>query len=70
MMTQDTYKCERCNGTGAIDAPFSDSDPSCPDCDGEGLLAWYCHKCGEELTPCPGSHAPKMFCASHGFGEG
>lgn len=32
------YKCERCDGTGAIDAPFSGSDPSCPECDGEGVV--------------------------------
>lgn len=31
-------KCERCDGTDAIDTPFSDSDPSCPDCDGEGYI--------------------------------
>ncbi len=30
--------CTRCNGTGAIDAPFSGSDPSCPECDGEGVV--------------------------------
>ena len=30
--------CPRCEGTGAIDAPFSGSDPSCPDCDGEGTI--------------------------------
>lgn len=28
--------CEWCHGTGAIDAPTSADDPSCPDCDGEG----------------------------------
>jgi hypothetical protein len=33
-----TSKCERCDGTGAIDAPFSGSDPSCPECDGEGVV--------------------------------
>ncbi len=31
-------KCERCQGTGGIDTPFSDSDPCCPDCDGEGVI--------------------------------
>ena len=31
-------KCERCDGTGALDAPFSGSDPSCPDCSGEGKV--------------------------------
>ena len=31
-------QCSRCNGTGAIDTPFSGSDPSCPDCDGEGVI--------------------------------
>ena len=25
-----------CNGTGAVDAPFSGDDPCCPECDGEG----------------------------------
>lgn len=29
---------ERCDGAGAIDAPFSGSDPSCPDCSGEGVI--------------------------------
>lgn len=29
-------QCERCGGLGTIDAPFSGSDPVCPDCDGEG----------------------------------
>lgn len=28
--------CDWCKGTGAIDAPTSADDPSCPDCDGEG----------------------------------
>lgn len=28
--------CTRCNGWGDIDAPYSGSDPSCPDCDGTG----------------------------------
>jgi hypothetical protein len=28
--------CPRCYGTGAVDAPTSADDPSCPDCDGEG----------------------------------
>ncbi|MCP4899868.1 MAG: hypothetical protein GY906_23110 [bacterium] len=32
------FPCERCDGTGSIAAPFSGSDPSCPDCDGEGLV--------------------------------
>lgn len=31
-------KCEHCNGTGAIDTPYSGSDPACPDCDGEGVI--------------------------------
>jgi len=31
------YKCERCDGTGVIDAPYSGSDPSCPECD-EGIV--------------------------------
>ncbi|KKN17813.1 hypothetical protein LCGC14_0961950 [marine sediment metagenome] len=30
--------CERCDGTGSIDAPVSGSDPSCPECDGEGVM--------------------------------
>ena len=34
----DPLKCVRCNGTGIIDAPFSGSDPSCPNCDGEGRI--------------------------------
>lgn len=29
-------QCEWCKGTGAIDAPTSADDPSCPNCDGEG----------------------------------
>lgn len=29
-------ECETCKGTGCVDAPFSVSDPCCPDCDGEG----------------------------------
>lgn len=32
-----SVSCPRCHGTGAIVAPFSGSDPSCPECDGEGL---------------------------------
>jgi len=37
-VNDDEYEiCERCDGTGAIDAPFSGSDPSCPECDGEGI---------------------------------
>ena len=31
-------KCPRCNGTGCVDTPYSDSDPSCPECDGEGVI--------------------------------
>lgn len=31
--------CEWCKGTGAIDAPTSADDPSCPECDGEGTWA-------------------------------
>ena len=30
--------CERCHGTGAIDTPFSGSDPGCPDCAGFGKM--------------------------------
>ena len=30
------FVCTRCDGSGAVDAPFSGSDPSCIDCDGEG----------------------------------
>ena len=70
MMAKDTYKCERCKGTDSINTPFSGDSSTCPDCDGEGIIACYCHKCGEELGPQPGSHAQKMFCPSHGFGEG
>ena len=29
--------CPRCDGTGAIDTPYSGSDPVCPECDGKGL---------------------------------
>ena len=29
--------CLRCHGTGAIDTATSADDPSCPDCDGEGV---------------------------------
>lgn len=37
---QDYFNlCPRCKGTGAVDAPFSGSDPNCPDCDGEGRAA-------------------------------
>tara|TARA_S200002703_G_scaffold140627_1_gene131989 strand:- start:129 stop:392 length:264 start_codon:yes stop_codon:yes gene_type:complete len=32
------FPCENCNGTGAIDAAWSGSDPCCPQCGGEGLL--------------------------------
>ncbi len=32
------YKCERCDGAGAIDAPLSGSDPSCPECSGDGVI--------------------------------
>lgn len=31
--------CPRCRGTGAIGAPTSADDPSCPECDGEGTWA-------------------------------
>jgi hypothetical protein len=31
--------CERCGGTGAIDAPSSSDCPSCPDCSGTGERA-------------------------------
>ena len=30
--------CERCAGTGAVDAPYSGSDPSCPKCSGQGAV--------------------------------
>lgn len=30
--------CAYCKGTGAVDAPFSGSDPCCPECDGEGTV--------------------------------
>ena len=35
---EEGQTCERCNGTGVIDAPWSGSDPSCPDCSGEGRI--------------------------------
>ena len=28
--------CAQCEGTGAVPAPFSGSDPSCEGCNGEG----------------------------------
>lgn len=31
--------CTRCGGTGAIDTPFSGSDPDCTECNGEGVKA-------------------------------
>lgn len=31
--------CPKCYGTGAVDAPTSADDPSCPECDGEGTWA-------------------------------
>ena len=34
--TQDI--CETCHGTGAVDAPYSGSDPCCPDCSGTGFM--------------------------------
>ena len=30
------YICSNCNGTGAVDAPYSGADPSCPVCGGDG----------------------------------
>ncbi len=30
-------RCPKCGGSGAVDAPFSGSDPCCPDCGGSGL---------------------------------
>ena len=30
--------CQECAGTGAVDTPFSGSDPSCAECDGEGAF--------------------------------
>lgn len=30
--------CPKCKGTGCIDTPFSDSDPSCDECSGEGVI--------------------------------
>ncbi len=35
------YKCERCDGTGYREPPFSSSNWQCPECDGEGIV------CGE-----------------------
>jgi len=26
-------RCETCGGTGCVDAPYSGSDPCCPDCE-------------------------------------
>lgn len=34
----DMAKCLRCSGTGCVDTPYSGSDPSCPECDGEGWV--------------------------------
>jgi len=34
-------KCHICNGAGAVDTPWSGSDPSCPECDGEGVIYVY-----------------------------
>lgn len=34
----DVAPCKKCYGTGAIDAPTSADDPSCPECDGEGRI--------------------------------
>lgn len=31
-------QCKQCKGTGCVDTPFSGSDPSCPGCDGEGVI--------------------------------
>ncbi len=30
--------CQRCDGTGVLGTPYSGSDPSCPDCSGEGVI--------------------------------
>ncbi len=30
--------CTNCGGTGAVDTPFSGSDPCCPECDGDGFI--------------------------------
>ena len=31
-------ECETCYGSGCVDAPYSGSDPCCPECDGEGKV--------------------------------
>lgn len=41
----DVVPCRTCGGSGAVDAPTSADDPSCPDCDGEGNIA-VCEHCG------------------------
>ena len=35
--TGENEPCPECNGTGAIDTPFSDSDPVCGECGGSGI---------------------------------
>ena len=30
--------CPCCLGYGAVDAPYSGSDPSCPECEGSGVV--------------------------------
>lgn len=37
LTTDSASVCLRCHGTGAIDTATSADDPSCPDCDGEGV---------------------------------
>lgn len=36
-LTDSASVCLRCHGTGAINTATSADDPSCPDCDGEGV---------------------------------
>jgi DnaJ-class molecular chaperone len=47
-------KCSTCDGTGAIDAPYSGSDPSCPDCDGTGSEPCLAH----DNDPCDVCYPP------------
>jgi DnaJ-class molecular chaperone len=31
--------CHVCDGSGAVDTPYSANDPCCPNCGGEGKVA-------------------------------
>jgi len=35
-LAPDAMLCMKCRWTGVVDTPYSGSDPSCPDCNGEG----------------------------------